>query len=264
MDPHRQRSPLELADNPIVFALGQVVISPVLQMGSYVPAIQERLRKAGFPGFAQHDGQTVQFGREVQVVADTRWVFTDRDRTTGVVLHPNFMVIEQTKYNSFEEFITRMQEVTEVVSSAVEVDFAERIGFRRVNLIEATADSMPLQEFVKEGLRGLRPEDLQVDSLEAQLEEHGVTPAGQIIVRLTRPSPGTGLPPDLMATSLVHREPQAQSDSALLDIDHYSVGRRDFNPLTLAESFWELHNFSDLAFRAAVTDQALSYWRGSE
>ena len=262
MDDHRQRPALDLADNPIVFALGQMVISPVLQMANYVPTIQERLRKTGLPGFSQVDGHTVQFGREVEVIADTRWVFTDREKTTGVVLHPNFIVLEQTKYVSFDEFVARIEEVAGVVREVIDVDFAERLGFRRVNLLEAPEGGLSLQGFVREGLRGLDPHDLQVESLEAQLEERGATPAGQIIVRLTKPSPGPGLPPDLMTTVLNHRGPRPESESALLEIDHYTVGRRDFDPSELVDAFWELHNYSDLAFRAAVTEEALQHWSG--
>ena len=229
-------------------------------MHTYVPAVQERLRKVGYPGFRVIEGRQVRFGQEVEVAADTRWTFSNRDNTSGVVLHPSYVVLEQTVYTDFDDFVGHMESVLQIVNEVAGVEFVERLGFRRVNLVEVTDPGVSLQNLFREGLRGLPPTNLGVESLDAQLEERGATPVGRIIVRLVRPSPENGLPQDLTATILDHRQPAANGDSALLDIDNYMISRKDFVPSELADAFWELHRYSDQAFRAAVTEQALRLW----
>ena len=44
---------------PVYFTIGQVQHNPLLNLGSYLPAIQERMRKAGYPDFKR--AMQVQF-----------------------------------------------------------------------------------------------------------------------------------------------------------------------------------------------------------
>lgn len=261
MDPRRRRPPLDLAENPLVFVLAQVVMSPILQMENYIPGIQERLRRNGFPGFVQSESREVKLGPEVEVVARTRWVFSHASGETAIVLSPEFAVIEQVAYTSFDDLVSILELLLEVVTEELEPAFSERLGLRRVNLLEP-GGGLTLHEFVKPGLRGLSPRALGVESLESRLEERGQTAVGHLVVRLLQPAPATVVPADLTATTLDIRQPRISiSECAILDIDHYSTTTRDYNPGRLIDSFWDLHEYSDLAFREAVTEGALEHWR---
>ncbi|MEX1163172.1 MAG: TIGR04255 family protein [Nitriliruptor sp.] len=261
MDNRRVIEPLVLATNPLVFVLGQVVFSPVLRMGNYVPELQEQFRRAGFPRFHQLDAQELRLGPGgAQVIPDRRWVFADRANQIAVVLSASFVVVEQTRYVSFESFIETVAQAVEIIGEVLDVDLCERLGFRRVNLIEPGSSGLSLREFFQPGLRGLEPSELGVERLDAQLEERGQTPSGNLVVRLLKPAPDSGLPPDLGMTTLHQKAPDAGAESALLDIDHYSTRERDFQTDAVVEGFWELHRYSDEAFRAAVTAEALGFW----
>ncbi len=262
MDSRRHQPPLALNTNPLVFALGQVVISPVLRMNDYVPEVQERFRREGFPRFSRLETHQLRLtGDQSELVRDIRWAFADRANRTAVVLSPNFLVLEQTTYTTFDAFANILAQAIGTIHDVVDVDLCERFGFRRVNLIYPADSGMSLREFFQAGLRGVDPQALGVGRLEAQLEERGQTPAGDLVVRLIKPAPESGLPPDLMATSLEHVPAPPGPEHALLDIDHYAPTQQDFVPDGVVDAFWELHRYSDSAFRAAVTNEALEYWR---
>ncbi len=158
MDNRRVIEPLDLATNPLVFVLGQVVFSPVLRMGNYVPELQEQFRRAGFPRFHQLDAQELRLGPGgAQVIPDRRWVFADRENQIAVVLSASFVVVEQTRYVSFESFIETVAQAVEIIGEVLDVDLCERLGFRRVNLIEPGSSGLSLREFFQPGLRGLKP-----------------------------------------------------------------------------------------------------------
>lgn len=258
----RRRPALELRANPLVFALGQVVVSPVLSMSNYVPEIQERLRKEGLPRFVEVETQTVRLQRgQSEVASGVRWVFANRENTAAVVLSTSFIVVEQTVYTRFEEFLDLLSKALSVVNEVADIDLAERVGLRRVNLVDPTESRLPLRKYFKPGLRGLEPEALGVERLDAQLEERGETPAGVLVVRLIKTAGGSALPADLTQTTLTHKQPPKNDEHALLDIDHYASTPMDFDPDVIVDSFWGLHEYSDSAFRAAVTADALTLWK---
>jgi uncharacterized protein (TIGR04255 family) len=260
VDPRRHQPPLLMDSNPLVFTLGQVVIAPVLRMQSYVPDIQDKLRQQGFSRFSTMETQQLRLaGDHPQVLPQIRWIFANRESDTAVVLANDFVVVEQTTYRSFDAFVETIGIAVDVIQSIVDVDFTERLGFRRVNLIEQTPE-LPLREFFQPGLRGLDPARLGAERLIATLEERGETDAGQLVVRLIKPAPEAGLPPDLLATALNYRRPPADRPHALLDIDNFSTVTRDFDAAAVVEGLWELHRFSDMAFRQAVTQDALAQW----
>jgi uncharacterized protein (TIGR04255 family) len=267
VETRRALAPLNLATNPLVFVLGQVVFTPVLRIADYVPELQENFRRAGFPRFHQLDTQEVRVTtRGAEVIPERRWVFGDRQNQTAAVLSTNFVVLEQTHYTSFEPFVETLARVVETIVASVDVNLCERLGFRRVNLIEPGSSGLSLRAFFQPGLRGLDPSALNVDQLHAQLEERGRTPEGELMVRLITPAPEGGLPPDVGMT-LLKRRPRLddRGESALLDIDHFSTQERDFTGDGVVDGFWELHRRSDEAFRAAVTSEALGFWeRGGD
>jgi uncharacterized protein (TIGR04255 family) len=60
-------------------------------------------------------------------------------------------------------------------------------------------------------------------------------------------------------------EPQLRPDErvTLLDIDHYCELRKtpmEFSISATMDLLWRLHDNTDLAFRAAVTEHALTEW----
>ena len=261
MDNRRAQPPLDLAWNPIAFALGQVVISPVLQLANYIPEIQEKLRHSGYPRYQQHELQALQISspNSPPVVAQaTRWLFLNADHTGAISIGSESIVIERSVYSSFDEFSSELGRVINVVQSIVDIQLFERIGFRRINLIEPT-DELTLEQMFREGVLGV---DLsgKVSTTSRKFEIWADTDVGRMMVRLLRPSPDGVLPPELSASQLSIR-PAQSVDSATLDIDHFEVRSAEFKDELVIESLWRLHAAADYAFRQTVSDDALRAWR---
>jgi uncharacterized protein (TIGR04255 family) len=77
------------------------------------------------------------------------------------------------------------------------------------------------------------------------------------------------LPPDIEPSSLNHNEPEVKKGEVvtLLDTDHFqdlSKEPFDFSTEVVMQRLWRLHDNTDLAFRAAVTQFALNAWGAEE
>jgi uncharacterized protein (TIGR04255 family) len=242
--------------------LAQVRISPILKMEEHVPAIQEQLRHQGYPRFNEQEVHEVQMAPEPRFKQRKRWRFADRDTREAVVLAQDFIVLETNRYTCFEDFTKRLQEVLEVVGSTIEAGatITERLGLRYVDLILPEPGEQ-VNDYLQQKLHGLRADDLAIEKMLNRFEAWGQTRLGQLVVRLHQNEVGASLPPDLMPSELA-QEGQIEPGNliTLLDIDHFTVQGCDYDPPALIEAMWQLHEYTEKAFRSSVTPLALERW----
>ena len=212
---------MSLAWNPIVFALGQVVISAVLNMESCIPEIQELLRKTGYPRFERLELQALRLeaGSTPRMHSETRWLFINRDRTGLVSINPNSIVLERSEYTSFDDFANELADVLGHVQEVIDVELIDRLGFRRVNLLEEHSN-LPVAEALSPGLLGINAEAFTTGS-EHKYEFLANTGEGRLIVRTSYPAPEGALPVDLSSGQLNIRKPTEAASAATVDIDHF-------------------------------------------
>jgi len=260
----RRTPALKLERSPLVFVLSQVRFPALLKMGDYVPDIQEFLRNDGFLRFERAKIQQAIFdSQEVKFESDVRWVFADRSRSEAVVLSPSFVVYETTKYDVFRTFTARFEKVLEVVASVTRIDLAEQIGLRYVDLIRPVAGKNAA-DFLREHVRGLSETNLGAESSRHQFVTQAKTEHGELYVRCFENSGPNFMPPDLVSTHLqlrVKGEDLREELYRVLDIDHIAGEELDFDPKVLIQKLWDLHDYTDMAFRAAVTEEAIEYWK---
>ena len=260
----RSQPALKLAHSPLVLALAQVKISPVLQMQEYVPGIQERLRRDGFPHFRENVVQEVRFGPEIKTSARQRWVFSNKAQTETVVLASDFVALECSRYDVFEDFIGRLERLLETVRNEVEVALSDRIGLRYIDLVRPKADES-LSDYLKPGLSGLPASEIGAERALHRFESIANTNVGQLVLRVLQTNDGTFLPPGLDPSDLKFDVQIGEGEIlTILDIDHYSMQDRDFDPPDLIQEFWKLHDVADRVFRFAVTDHAMRRWEAKE
>ena len=258
MEFSRQRPGLKLQANPITYALGQIVIAPVLQIENYIPDLQEVLRKTGYPFFEKQVAQSVTFGQDGPKVAESKKdVFLSTDRSRAVSVTPSQLILEVNNYTSVEEFVGYLVDFAEAVREIVQPELFQRTGFRRLNLIEETG-SLDALDFLHPGARGLPDAGTGNHGYEFRtVLQDGV----HRVIRTVHPAPQNGIPQDLAGVPLEVKGPLTGS-SVMLDIDHFIPGSLEFRKDVLVEQFQILHNASDEAFRASVTEQAIAYWEG--
>lgn len=256
----RALPPLDLNWNPLVLVLGQVKISPVLKMADYIPPIQEKLRLTGFPGFRAIEQEEISFVPKPSTRSSTRWAFTNREATASVVIAPNFIVYQVTEYAKFEDFIDSFSKILKIVGEETRVALSERLGLRYVNLIQP-ASGEPFSNYLQSGLLGLAADKIGAGKVHYVFEERGTTEYGDLIIRLFENENGGILPPDLESFDMKFALRRDKNlPGAILDVDHFSAIQRDFVVDTLLDGFYKLHDYTDRAFRAAVSEEALKKW----
>ena len=260
----RQIPPLRLTRSPLVLVLAQVRILPVLKMDEFVPSLQESLRHQGLPKFSESVSQGIVFGPDIKTRTERRWLFSSRDATDTAVVAESFISLMTSRYELFEAFIERLRLVLETVGVAAQPGGAERLGLRYVDLIRPAAGES-LGEYLDGGLLGLRSERLGVQRQTFRFESVSSTPVGQLRLRLWQTSDGTVLPPDLPPGDVrLSLEAPAGETVTLLDIDSLTTKEQDFQPASLCDEMWRLHEYADRAFQAAVTPTALERWGAVE
>ena len=121
---------LKLKTNPLVCVLGQVRISPVLQMEEFIPAIQEQLRRTDYPKFNREETEELILGPGTQpkVRSSTRWIFLNKENTAAVVLAQNFIALQVSQYTSFEIFLGALKAVLKIIGKVADISLTERLG----------------------------------------------------------------------------------------------------------------------------------------
>jgi uncharacterized protein (TIGR04255 family) len=256
----RSGAPLKLARTPLVYVIGQVKVSAVMAIETFVPAIQEKLRHLGYPRFTRGKLQEIRLAPEGPAFGSAdRFEFQDRQGQAGIVLAPDFISFHTSTYDTFEVFQSAMRTALDIVHSVVDCKLVERVGLRYVDFIRVAKDEH-IREYVKPGLLGLDPADIGATDALWRFEFVGATEQGKLAVRFSRAQPPLA-PPDLFPITLKHDMTLAEGESAFfLDFDHFAEDTEDFSTSGLLEKFGNLHYNLDMAFKAAVTDTALTRW----
>lgn len=251
---------LRLKNSPLVYVLAQVAISPILSMQDYIPPIQERLRRKGYIKYKHTPTQEIILGSQIQVASSDRWVFSNKDEQEAVIISPQYIVLETTKYDVFDTFVQSFKEVLLILQEITNVSLAERIGLRYVDLIKPK-EGKTLSDYLQPGLLGISAEEFGASKSLYRFEANALTAVGLLILRLFQSDNGSYLPPDIGLEGVKSTVKIDQDETVtVLDVDNISLQQRDFITDELIEALWQLHNYSDKAFKAVVTPEALEFW----
>lgn len=264
----RTLPPLKLSRSPLVYVVAQVRISAVIAIDKYIPEIQEQLRHKGFPRFKQEQVRHLRldFGAEPKFNIIERFEFQNKEQTTGLILASDFVALHASRYENFGKFEEMLSAGLEIIHKALQISLTERIGLRYVDLVRVH-EGESLGDYLQPGLLGLDPATLGARSSLSRFEFVGLTEIGKLIVRCSTAQGEEFLPPDLEPTSLRFGvTPEPNESRYLLDFDHSSEGAEasDFSIKGVLDNMQQLHSNLDLAFRHAVTEQALTRWGNEE
>lgn len=262
----RLRPALLLRRSPLVHVLAQVRFGPILKLAEYVPDLQERFRRLGYPLYEEASIRQLLPGTSEKSLS--RWSFVVKEKTDAVLMSPAFFVLETSHYTRFETFLHALHAALGAFREEVGETVVSRIGLRYVDAIRPD-EAEDLGSYVRPGLLGFSESQFEeaglplVDVLRAY-ESRGRTRSGTLIMRVHQSRDGSYLPPDLRMTPLgpVSFDPPLAAGELVtsLDIDHFEELSMDFEPDTIIDQFWRLHDYTETAFRSAVTDHALERW----
>jgi uncharacterized protein (TIGR04255 family) len=248
-----------------VYVVAQVKFSAVESIAKYVPAIQDELRKE-YPRLLKGDVPTIRLTPTGPPDFSTvpRFEFQNKDRTCGIVLQPDALSIHVSRYGSFEEFCSILKRALDTVNASVGIGLIERIGLRFVDLVRPQSDET-LANYLHSGLLGTDDSAVGVANALRMSIYQGETAAGTLRFRMAQRNDGGFLPMDIEPSSLAHVDYDVKPGLVvtLLDFDHFHEFTKeplDFSTELVLRTLWRLHDNTDLAFRAAVTDHALEVW----
>ena len=243
-------------------------MSAIESMPKYIPEIQDQLRHKNFPRFTEDEIRNVRVSLDAPPTVTTmpRYEFQDKARRAGIVVTKDSVALHVSLYNSFDEFCSSLQVGLEIVDSVADLGLVERVGLRYVDLIRPGFHET-LSDYLEQGLLGLDETKVGATRSMLRFQMLGETDHGTLAVRLYQRADGSFLPPDLDPSPLDQPapEPKLAPDEkvTLLDIDHYNELQKtpmEFSVEAVMSLLWRVHDNADLAFRAAVTEHALTEW----
>lgn len=256
---------------PVFYTLVQVVFNSILQMADYVPKIQDRLRRDGFPDFHQAKPNAIAMtfpgaeGGAPQMTTKegpTQWGFTDAANTAGYLLQQNSLVYHTTAYETFEVFSQHLIEGLKLLHEFVALSYIERIGLRYIDAV-VPRKSEKLSQYLSPHVIGLS-EVVDGALNHSFTETASMSANGQLVARVLITDGDLAVPPDLfpIRMKLEDRFAKVKGPHAILDTDHFAAERFDFDLDRVSAVLKASHTRIDRAFAAIATDHARRIWKG--
>lgn len=253
----------KLTHSPLIYVLAQVRIGAILQMADYIPQIQERLRKEGYPLYQEGEVQEVRLGPgRTDLARARRWLFDNIEHDAGFLIQTGSIVFRTTAYDTSEVFFTRLQRGLEIIHEVVDIAVVERLGLRYIDAFQADPGHR-LAEYFRPEIRGISLEEIGVAQPQLLINLVADTQVGgKLVIRLSQNTGGWFLPPDLQPPDLVVKQRLApDGEIAVLDYDHFMEGTRPFSLGAIRQTFVDLHTVTSGAFRRTVSEFALDTWK---
>jgi uncharacterized protein (TIGR04255 family) len=258
----------KLSNPPIFFSLIQARFNPLFALESYVARIQDRLRQEGFPDASKNPVQIINLNVTaggapqglIPVTQSIRYIFGNRDRSSGFILDESALTFQTTSYDTFEVFLAQFLVGLRIVHDVAGLDFIERVGLRYLNAI-SPADDGELSEYIAPSLLGLKG-NLRGSLAHAFSETHVRSDSLHLLVRAVIRDGEIGFPPDIAPVTLevTQRFREIKGEHGILDIDGWREARENFNLKQVESRLIKIHDGVEEAFLAAATEHALKVW----
>lgn len=258
---------------PVFYTLVQVAFNSILQMADYVPTLQERLRRVGFPDFRQEKRRKIAVamqqaeGEPPQVTTQegpTRWNFLDSAQTSGYILQPESLVYHTTAYETFEHFSQRLLDGLGLVHEIVSLSYIQRIGLRYLDAV-VPRKGESLGQYLSAGVVGLSPV-INGKLAHSFTETASRSNEGTLVARVLITDGELAIAPDLfpIPLKLEERFATVKGLHAVLDTDHFANERFDFDLNRINANLKASHARINDAFSLTATDFARKVWHGEQ
>ena len=261
----------KLKNAPVFFTIAQVRFNPILNMESYLPAIQDKMRSGGFPDFRREAVQ--QLVLPITPHADDgkppnpaftpipRFIFGDINQTTEFALVSDALSLLTTEYDTSKAFIKTFLDGLGYVHNILRLEFVSRIGLRYFDAV-IPEDGDQVAAYLAPEVLGLS-QKLEGTLVHSFNETVSVTQNGHLVSRAIIRDGKIGLPPDLLeyAARIKEKFKKKEGRHAILDTDAFSDRREVFSMDKVSKKLHDLHNDIRSSFEATVTEYALRVWR---
>lgn len=260
----------KLTKAPVYYTVTQVQFNPVLNLGGFLPAIQDRMREANYPDYKPQMYQSlvlpfmVSGGGQAPSPSFTpqmRYLFGDIAGRTHFVLETNSLTLHSTAYDTFESFLDTFLRGLEIIQDSLRLAFVERIGLRYLDAVYPINERDALSAYLfpeVQGLSGKVPGNL-THSISETISQ---ATSGQLVSRVIIRNGKIGFPENftIQPPQIDLRFSQYEGLHAILDTDAFYMNREGFDIAQIQSREKSLHNLIREAFFSIVTPYALGKW----
>ena len=269
----------KMRNAPVYYSIAQVRHNPILSLESFVPAIQESMRRAGYPDFQKgtavvlHLGASGSNGGEIKLeqtqqqpvqMRFERYTFSNMESNKSFILDENALSYQTTEYDTFEQFSGEFLKGLAVVHKAITLSFSTRIGIRYLDAVVPEGGEKNLPKYLIPEVLGLANSLGDDVTVAHSFSETLVsTPKGNVLSRTILQNRQLGFPPDIQAIGLkmAERFSKINGVHAVVDSDGSYEVRETFDIGLIEKKLDELHDEITKVFRAIVTPYALGIWK---
>jgi len=255
----------KLANQPLNLVLAEFRFSEIAKIATYIPDIQEQLRKQ-YPDFKQHRRHTIQLNESGVVAAGdatTLWTMVGAGRQKGIQIEGGRLIYFCSAYDRFPSFQAECMEVICVLIEVAAPGLLHRVGLRYNDLVVADDDNVDAYVnpswHMPAGLAGLG--GAQLYRTETVLS----TAVGVLAARTLTGKHAHSIMPDILQLGLpinvrINNNPERWS--TLLDFDHFweSEPGVDFTADHAQTTLGNLHEPAREAFWKTTTEEAKKRW----
>jgi len=259
----------KLHNDPLTAVLCQIRFSRIRKMADFIPAMQDRLRRIGFPEDASGVVQQISLhaapGRpaQPQVITQKRDEFRSKDNRWSLTIADDMIALVTTAYDRFTGFRARLEEILRTADEIAEIRHGQvhRVGLRYIDIIDPRPGET-FRDYLQTGLHGPTTSVIKGTDQLLHLESIGRTEIGHFVLRITQNDQGVLVPPDLIFKPMDHKQTATPGKLiTLIDSDHFVQGRWDYDLPSILETADALHAGTNKAwFTDFITDHALKAW----
>jgi uncharacterized protein (TIGR04255 family) len=261
----------KMTSAPVYFTLAQVRFNQVLALESYVPQIQDQLRRNGFPDTQKVVMATFNLNmpppppsdgapQTLPVSQTVRHTFSTMDKKAGFVLDQGSLSFQTMEYDVFETFSKTFLDGLKIVHEAVALSYTDRIGMRYLDAVYP-GKGEELSEYLNESVTGLYGKltgELLHSFSETRVKNSDISLVARIIVQDGK----VGFPPDMqpIGLELLPRFQELYGMHAILDTDAALDSRITFDLQKIETCLSSVHDEVTKSFNLSVTEHALKAW----
>lgn len=260
-----------MSNAPVYYTVVQVQFNPMLNLESFLPTIQPKMRDAHFPDYRPEVIQRLVLpfagteGGQVPaptLTAQSRYTFGDVAGRTSFVLESNSLAFQTTEYDTFETFLSTFLKGLDILHEALHLDFIDRLGLRYLDAVHPLKSGETLRDYLVPEVIGLSSHvkgQLQHSMSETVSTRGLVQQVARVLIR----DGHVGLPVELAqnAPAIAPRFTQQEAVlHAIVDTDASITRREIFDRANLEKDLRVLHDEIEASFTATVTAQARAAW----
>jgi len=265
-----------LTKAPVYFALAQIQFNAILNLSTYLPAIQTKMRKRQFSDYRPESTQRLSFpfinlgeqaGQVIPpaIVNDVRYVFGHIDGASSFLLEQNGLTFMTTAYDTFHEFLDQIVTGLRFAHEEIQFDSVDRIGIRYLNAIRPLSEGEKLSDYLIEEVLGLS-QKVAGPLVHSISETVAASDAGQIMTRVLISNGQVGVPMELMALNpkINSKFLNGPSLHAILDIDSSYIRKETRIPFDLdsiEKRLVLLHDDIESSFLTIAKPHAFKIWK---